>query len=64
MQLDLQILPSDLLAQYCTEVADSLSSAFEALEDSELSADTFSFYISVSAVFSSKIADTTVFGGK
>ncbi len=55
MKLDLKIIPTDLLEQYRSGVAPLLKKDFDALNDSELSIDTFSFYTSVSAVFSSKI---------
>lgn len=51
----LQILPVDLLESYTNDFANTVQVKFEALEDSTLSIDTFSFYTSVSAVFSSKI---------
>jgi Fic family protein len=50
-----EILPTTLLKDYCAKVGNAVLSKFQALTDSELSADTFSFYTSVSAVFSSKI---------
>jgi Fic family protein len=50
-----KILPTTLLKQYCLKIDKSISSKFDALTDNELSANTFSFYTSVSAVFSSKI---------
>lgn len=53
--LDFQIVPIDLLEQYKSDFDKSVQQGFENLEDSELSLETFSFYISVSAVFSSKI---------
>lgn len=52
---DLKILPNHLLDEYSEKVDRDLSEKFESLTDSELSASTFSFYTSVSAVFSSKI---------
>ena len=55
MNYDLTILPQDLLPSYVEQVNPHLQEAFTALHDSELSIDTFSFYTSVSAVFSSKI---------
>lgn len=55
MKLKLEIIPTDLLEQYCKEVDDSLSVKFENLTDAEISTDTFSFYTSVASVFSSKI---------
>ena len=50
-----QILPIDLLQEYFKQFDDSVIQKFDSLVDSELSIDTFSFYTSVSAVFSSKI---------
>lgn len=44
-----------MLDAYKTSFNPLLTQKFEQLKDSELSADTFSFYTSVSAVFSSKI---------
>ena len=55
MSLNLHIIPNELLPQYLEAVGDEVQQHFEALQDSELSIDTFSFYTSVSAVFSSKI---------
>ena len=54
-ELVFKIIPTALLADYRQQVNKELNSKFDALEDSELSANTFSFYTSVSAVFSSKI---------
>src|ERR1700759_3006385 len=53
--ISFQILSTDLLAEYLQKLSPSVSKQFEELTDSELSAKTFSFYTSVSAVFSSKI---------
>ena len=50
-----EILPVTLLKDYLQQINKSAALNFENLRDSELSAKTFSFYISVSAVFSSKI---------
>lgn len=50
-----QILPHSLLDQYCKTADSSSMQRFEALKDSELSIEHFNFYISVSAVYSSKI---------
>ena len=50
----LEIIPSNLFQQYLLQVND-LQPKFDALKDAEISTDTFSFYISVSAVFSSNI---------
>jgi Fic family protein len=55
MNIDLEIIPTDLLVQYKMNFNTSLKKDFDALSDSELSIETFSFYTSVSAVFSSKI---------
>jgi hypothetical protein len=54
-ELPLEILPPKLLKEYQRLMSGRISETFEALTDSELSANTFSFYTSVSAVFSSKI---------
>jgi len=54
-KIELEILPVTLLADYLQQLDESVLQRFEALGDSELSASTFSFYTSVSAVFSSKI---------
>ena len=43
------------MQEYFNQFDDSLIQKFDSLVDSELSIDTFSFYTSVSAVFSSKI---------
>jgi Fic family protein len=55
MEPSLKILPSGLLKEYLSNFPQSAKENFECLGDSELSVDTFSFYTSVSAVFSSKI---------
>lgn len=49
------ILPTALFETYCDLQPAALLGTYEKLEESELSADTFSFYTSVSAVYSSKI---------
>jgi Fic family protein len=51
----LKLLPTQLLEEYKASFKDTIKICFEDLHDSELSIDTFSFYTSVSAVFSSKI---------
>jgi len=54
--IDLQIIPSDLLEQYKENVEEkALFTAFDQLEDAELSTTEFSFYTSVASVYSSKI---------
>ena len=50
-----QILPANLLTDYCQAVTESRLRSYERLEDSELSVETFSFYTSVAAVYSSRI---------
>lgn len=55
MKLQLKIIPPDLLKQYCLKVNKGLQSAFGDLKDAEISTKSFSFYTSVSSVFSSKI---------
>jgi len=55
MSNKLQIIPTDLLSVYLEQVPKDLYKTFEALQDAEISTDTFSFYTSVSSVFSSKI---------
>jgi len=52
---DLKILPTTLLNEFCNTVDKTLLMQVDKLEESELSIDTFSFYTSVSAVYSSKI---------
>ena len=55
MKYKLQIIPTELLATYLENVPKGLQEAFEALKEAELSTDNFSFYTSVSSVYSSKI---------
>ncbi len=52
---ELQILPNALLKEYLEQVSKDLNEKFEALHDAEISTDNFSFYTSVSSVYSSKI---------
>jgi hypothetical protein len=54
-EIKLNIISKDLLEAFCLQVNDNVQAEFEKLHDSELSIETFSFYTSVSAVFSSKI---------
>ena len=51
----LQIISTVLLAEYNKQVPRNLQEAFDSLRDAEISTDTFSFYTSVSSVYSSKI---------
>ena len=53
--LDFEILAIPLLEVYKNQVAIPMLEAYQQLQESELSLGSFSFYISVSAVFSSKI---------
>jgi Fic family protein len=55
MMIDLKILSSLLLKEYLQQVPTNFQAAFESLHDAEISTSTFSFYTSVSSVFSSKI---------
>lgn len=54
-EINLQIIPTGLLEQYCKHVDKNLSNEFDKLKDAEISTDSFSFYTSVASVFSSKI---------
>jgi Fic family protein len=55
MSYGLQIITSDLLPKYLKEIPGGMEINFNDLVDAEISTDTFSFYTSVSSVFSSKI---------
>jgi len=55
MKISLKIIPLELLEQYKKGFDKKVKLRFEKLHDSELSIKTFSFYTSVSAVYSSKI---------
>jgi Fic family protein len=55
MNIALNIIPVQLLEQYKLLVSDDIGIRFDGLHDSGLSMPAFSFYTSVSAVFSSKI---------
>ena len=52
---DLEIIQTDVLPAYLEQVPKGLQQAFNQLTDAELSTASFSFYTSVSSVFSSKI---------
>ena len=54
-KFNLKIIPVDLLENFHREISGDVETAFEKLHDSHLSQTSFSFYTSVSAVFSSKI---------
>ena len=55
MLYQLKIITVTLLPQYLQQVAPDLLLKFDSLHDAEISTETFSFYTSVSSVFSSKI---------
>lgn len=55
MKRKLQIIPTDLLGTYLKQVPKTLQISLNNLEDAEISNNTFSFYVSVSSVYSSKI---------
>ena len=55
MKESLKRLPDDLLTPYCQQVSQNLNILFEDLTDADISTDAFSFYTSVSSVFSSKM---------
>jgi len=55
MKQKLKIIPAELLKQYLLKVNKGLVSSFGKLQDAEISTKNFSFYTSVSSVFSSKI---------
>ncbi len=54
-EAEFEILTINLLPAYCNAVKSKQLDAYTKLQDSELSINTFSFYTSVSAVYSSKI---------
>ena len=51
----LNIIPVNLFEAFCLQIDDKSKLAFDKLEDSELSIDSYRFYTSVSAVYSTKI---------
>jgi hypothetical protein len=55
MQKKLKIIPTILQEQYNSLVSNNLEHEFQKLHDAEISTEHFSFYTSVSSVFSSKI---------
>ncbi|MEP7195283.1 MAG: Fic family protein [Saprospiraceae bacterium] len=55
MKEKLKIIPTELLEQYHLQINKDLQSSFDKLHDAEISTKNFSFYTSVSSVFSSKI---------
>lgn len=57
--MQLQLINTDLLPTYLAQVPE-LTKALSTLKDAEISTDTFSFYTSVSSVYSSKIEGETI----
>ena len=55
LQSSFDIIPTLLLEEYTKNIHEVFLNKYQQLQESELSIDTFSFYISVAAVFSSKI---------
>ncbi|MBL0098012.1 MAG: Fic family protein [Bacteroidetes bacterium] len=55
MKGKLKIIPIDLLEQYNLQVSKDLETDFSNLQEAEISTESFSFYTSVSSVYSSKI---------
>jgi Fic family protein len=53
--MDFKIIENNLLPEYLNVIPQGLHEAFNALQDAEISTDTFSFYTSVASVLSSKI---------
>ena len=53
--MNLKIIKYELLEEYLNTIPKDLQQKFSALEDADISTDTFSFYTSVASVFSSKI---------
>lgn len=53
--MDFKIIKNNLLPEYLNAIPQGLHEAFNALQDAEISTDTFSFYTSVSVIASSKI---------
>jgi len=51
----LEIISTKLITAYLEKVSGSMEQSFDSLKDAEISTDIFSFYTSVSSVFSSKI---------
>lgn len=56
----LKILSASLLPNYLIQIPKDLQVGFDALQDAEISTDSFSFYTSVSSVFSSKIEGESI----
>ena len=55
MNYNLKIIPINLFEDYLRKIPGNLEASFNALKDAEISTGTFSFYTSVSSVFSCKI---------
>lgn len=56
---NLQLIKTDLLVDYLKQV-NGLKNHFDALQDAEISTDTFSYYTSAASVFSNKIEGDTM----
>ncbi len=56
----LKILSASLLPNYLIQIPKDLQVGFDALQDAEISTDSFSFYTAVSSVFSSKIEGESI----
>jgi hypothetical protein len=55
--MNLKIIPTDLISASLEQVPTGLQAAIDALHDAEISTDSFSFYTSVSSVFSSRLKE-------
>ncbi|MBW6481721.1 MAG: Fic family protein [Vicingaceae bacterium] len=53
--MDFNNIKNELFSDYLKEIPNKLQENFNALEEAEISTDTFSFYTSVASVYSSKI---------
>lgn len=58
--MDLNIISSDLLIPFLKEIPTDLEFAFDNLKDAAISSESFSFYTSVSSVYSSKIEGVNI----
>lgn len=58
--MELMIFKTELLQEYLGSIPENMKKAFDELRDAELSTTTFSFYTSVSSVYSSKIEGETI----
>lgn len=58
--MKLQLIPTYLLDSYLKEVPKNMQTKFDDLVEAEISTETFSFYVSVASVFSSKIENEQI----